>query len=1245
MGDSQNQSSRVNWMLPTSLVVAAAAIAGTLLLNREKDPPVPQVGDKPQVQKITREASLKLLRLRDLALGHLENHEFDQAEPLLVEITKQIPDDPFGPRNLLICRELAVEKLDPGRDVEKLPQALASANDAADQLAKVEPESHVTHVLTARIALKENDPIRAAAALRRATEMAPESAPVWYDLFLLNPLTPGEPPATETVNALRKVYELEPDNLFVLKDWLPLQTQLKDADLARTIAKAKETLGPFADVIKTNIRIDVRQMLDKLATSVEAGQWPVATSTAMTVRNVIVSEASRDERYVRWNSLEYALVDFGSAFYASADLAEPSSPPTSVKFEPADELLVRLPDGVRELALVDFDLNGRFDSAALLEQQIVVTMPLVLQSADAKVTETKIEIGAGFARLIAVDLDDDVDPKLKDRPVGAVTAGSATCQMADPDLIAFGPVGLRVFENRVTESGQREFVEKQVGDRLAALREVKSVVPGDLDLDGDLDFVTIAAGGVQMWSNRGNWSFEEITDRSTLPPVTLEPAAAVAVDWDRDTDLDLLVAGSQGFGILENRRHGSFRWRDLVSEFAGLKGATSLLVEQWGNRPSWSVVGAGVNGLHLVGTQTSAAGVVTSSRAISVSKDPLDRVISLDFDNDGVRDLLAMGASRTTLWRGLADGTLQQFPSDAGPQDATTVVVCDLDRDGDEDLVFGSTGKSSWLLNQGGNANGWLDVSLVAMQIKANEQNYSKRVNHAGIGSLIEIRAGNSYQAQVVRGTLTHFGLGPQKSADALRVLWTNGIPHNRIAPAPQQWICEEQKLHGSCPYLYTWDGDKFAFATDLLWNAPLGLKFAEDVIAPWREWEYLKIDADKLRPKDGEYQLRVTAELWEVEYFDQIKLFAIDHPVRTQIFTNEKVGPASLAEHRVHTVSVPHSPIAARDTNGRDILDQVKSRDGIFTKTYDRKLAQGLTTEHFLELDLGPWPGESAGDQSNRGENRPVVTLFLTGWMYPGSTSLSVQHSQNSDQAKPRPPALHAVDSNGQWREVRPFMGFPGGKTKTIAVDLTDVFAPESTDHRLRIVTNMEFYWDAAFFTVDDQPVEFRQTELPLVNASLLDRGGVALRQWPAAGNGPETFDYKQLVPGDMWPPIDGKFTRLGDVLPLLRERDDHLVVMHPGDEIQISFGVPAEPVPDGWVRDFVIYNVGWDKDCDLNTVYGETSEPLPFRDMTVYALRDGEARPMDAAYVQYLQRYQTRTRARAPFWNGMPPKRGLVQ
>ena len=68
------------------------------------------------------------------------------------------------------------------------------------------------------------------------------------------------------------------------------------------------------------------------------------------------------------------------------------------------------------------------------------------------------------------------------------------------------------------------------------------------------------------------------------------------------------------------------------------------------------------------------------------------------------------------------------------------------------------------------------------------------------------------------------------------------------------------------------------------------------------------------------------------------------------------------------------------------------------------------------------------------------------------------------------------------------------------------------------------------------------------------------------------------------------------------LVEDDDQLVVMTAGDEIVIRFEAPEQQLPNGWRRDFVLHSVGWDKDADINTLAGQTSLPLPFKEQEAY-------------------------------------------
>jgi len=167
------------------------------------------------------------------------------------------------------------------------------------------------------------------------------------------------------------------------------------------------------------------------------------------------------------------------------------------------------------------------------------------------------------------------------------------------------------------------------------------------------------------------------------------------------------------------------------------------------------------------------------------------------------------------------------------------MTVSDFDRDGDLDLIAIDSSHihfcSSQCRDSDNPENGFVEIQLVGYTVKPGEQNSDKRTNHINLGGMLELKSGPRYQAKVVLGPVTHFGLGAGQHADLIRVLWTNGIPTNVVDPVPDEPICIEQKLHGSCPYLYTWNGERFVFTTDLLWNAPLGLKFAETVIAPWR--------------------------------------------------------------------------------------------------------------------------------------------------------------------------------------------------------------------------------------------------------------------------------------------------------------------------------------------------------------------------------------------------------------------------
>lgn len=185
-----------------------------------------------------------------------------------------------------------------------------------------------------------------------------------------------------------------------------------------------------------------------------------------------------------------------------------------------------------------------------------------------------------------------------------------------------------------------------------------------------------------------------------------------------------------------------------------------------------------------------------------------------------------------------------------------------------------------------------------------------------------------------------------------------------------------------------------------------------------------------------------------------------------------------------------------------------------------------------------------------------------------------------------------------------------------------------------------MELRWDAAFFTVDEKPAQYRMTELPLKNARLSYRGFSKRINRPHRA--PESYDFHTVDKVPHWPPMAGRFTRFGVVTDLIRRDDDRLVVMGAGDTMALRFGQHPDkpidpPLPPGWKRDFFIRNVGWDKDADLNTVLGQTVEPLPYRAMSSYPFGPRDTPPNSKAYSEYLRRFQTRKLPAADFWRAL--------
>jgi tetratricopeptide (TPR) repeat protein len=738
---------------------------------------------------------------------------------------------------------------------------------------------------------------------------------------------------------------------------------------------------------------------------------------------------------------------------------------------------------------------------------------------------------------------------------------------------------------------------------------LSAVFPLDIDHDGDLDILASRATGTLYLQNNGNGSWSTVD--TLLGELATEEVSDLALaDFDDDGDLDLAAAVGGGLRLLSNLRLDRLRDETAARGLAaGPRAARRLAVQDFDANGSFDILSWSEDGAHLY---LNSDGQFEDAPLPTASAGGWTAAAVADFDNDGDHDVLAVAIDGSAL---LLRNRRPGFAAEPMPSMGAGVeelLAGDYDGDGDLDLLSRSaTGLGYWR-NDGASLNHWLRV-----QLRGRNEGNSKN-NSQGLFVRLELRIGASYQTAIGNGGVNHLGLGAHRQVDVLRVLWTNGLSQTWAALAADQALDEEQVLKGSCPFLYAWNGSRFEFVTDLMWNSPLGMSLGDGSPAPHESArDFVLIPGDRLAPAGGDLWLQVTEELWETVYVDRQKLLAIDRPAAFDLVVDEKfTPPPHPLEPPLLWVDTWQRPVAARDHAGRDVLDRILRRDEEYVGDLPLTRFQGVTREHALELDFA---GAPAGTN---------VTLVLWGWTFPTDTSINFALAQGALPA-PSPPRLEMATGSG-WRTLRPSISFPSGKRKAVVVRLPEPL-PTGTA-TLRLTTDMQIYWDAAALAIGEPQVEPTITVLEPRLADLHQRG--FSRLYRTADSAPHLFDYETVSTGPRFRDLAGLYTRFGPVTELLAAADDRYAVMNAGDELTIRY--PADELPElpaGWRRDYVLYTDGWVKDGDIHTAHSQTVEPLPYHSMNAYPNLPRHDFPRDPEHEAWLTEFQTRQVDDQPF------------
>ena len=1148
--------------------------------------------------KDSKQKSIDLMSTQTLGLAYLEEFKLDEAEKEFKKFIKLAPDEKLGYANL------GLAYLRMGKYPEAEKQLLKAI--------KIDSKDADVRLLLATVYQMNDQRDKAISELKEALRFTPDHIKILYDLTELYAAA-----SDQSSRQLRKDYYVQlaqkaPNNIVPLLNLTEFEIQNGDLDKAiermeiiriqfpdfpkEVIEYYDSTLSLLkkGDKEKAIVQFTFFNNYMKVTSPYQAGIMELKGPGGSLIGFPLITY---DQQISSQNTDNKSLLDVirftNVTVSAGLNVVSSFKEGENVEFKYATHVEAADYDGDGDIDLYvgSYDPSSQTYKHYLFNNEMGRFKDI---SKDAGLIHSGKELSATFA-----DFDND--------------GFSDLFIVKDGGDVLYRNVGKGIFEDVTSKAN---ISNKPGGTKALFL---------DLDHDGDLDLFETNSGSNCVLRNNGDGTFDDQTDKMGLSENNINSRDAAFGDFDDDGDIDLVVV-SQNAGpmLYSNQRQGFFK---NIADESGLKsagGANSVTVGDYNNDGFLDMFIASQNGVDCGLYRNLGNGsfqVDGKSKEMFAALQHIKAYDSkfFDFDNDGFQDLIIVGEPEVKGERALFlfhnDGkgnfkdVSQLLPDEL--KSGRHIALFDYNDDGDIDLVIAGLNGGVFLLrNDGGNINHYVNMKLVGL--KAG----SAKNNHFGIGAKIEMRSGDLYQSMVVTDPNLHFGLGNRTKADVIRITWTNGVPQNIFLPGADQALIEAQTLKGSCPFLYTWDGDKYVFAKDIIWRSALGMPLgimggATKHAFPDASDDYIKIPGEMLKPKNGEYSIQITSELWETIYMDKIQLVAIDHPENIDVYVPEQFTPPPFANDKIYQVDKKYFPVSAMDGEKNNVLPLITEEDDKYLSGFKSDKYQGVTEMHDLILD----PGE-AGKFKN-------LFIIMNGWVFPTDASINVAISQ-SEQIKVQSPIIQVINKKGEWQTVIDFFGFPMGKDKNVVVDLTGKFL--SGDYRIRIQTNMEIYWDQIFFSDCASNVAINKTVLNPVSANIHYRG--FSQSYRKGGRyGPHWFDYSKVDKNKKWRDLIGNYTRYGDVQPLLTESDNKYIISNAGDETSIKFNASLLPaLKKGWKRDFLIHSVGWVKDGDINTALGSTVLPLPFHGMTSYPPSAKDIYPNDADHQKYIREYNTR-------------------
>jgi hypothetical protein len=324
--------------------------------------------------------------------------------------------------------------------------------------------------------------------------------------------------------------------------------------------------------------------------------------------------------------------------------------------------------------------------------------------------------------------------------------------------------------------------------------------------------------------------------------------------------------------------------------------------------------------------------------------------------------------------------------------------------------------------------------------------------------------------AQVRFDRKTHYwvtGMIVGLAADAvvMAAILNNNRKEPTPAPPPPDTSYGDLGL-GSCPYVYSFDGERYVLDSETFSGSMFEAVQRTDV----DNLNYLKVVNDTCR-------LRLTNEQPETDHMDALSVLAVDHPYGTQVLAD--------FDGHLHTISTPFKPVQAHDFSGADVQSLLAAADDLLwvSNPFGRNADDPEQVRDGIELEFDRSPGVMSAKLAVNVRNTPWAgvmlekLLELMGRDLPKWYDLwntSAEARELYDRAMTREGMLQVKVWDGHDWVVRGFVWGVGAaiaKDVVVPLNLEDI---QTSTLRIRLEST------AGFWMVDNAAIDY-STEMPI--------------------------------------------------------------------------------------------------------------------------------------------------------------------